>query len=111
MKNRKQLMFVLTTLAVILAMVVFLPSLISAGDLEPPGSPSPTMKTLGEVESRIPISSLPISITESGSYYLTGNMSASDDGIKVHADNVTIDLMGYAIDGSFFYFANCFMWI
>lgn len=49
MKSRKQLMIVLTTLAVILATAVFLPGVISAGDLEPPGPPASTMKTLDQI--------------------------------------------------------------
>lgn len=72
---------------------------VRAGTLDPDSSPAPTMKTLDEVEPRIPISALPYPITESGSYYLTGNMDVSGDGITVEADDVTIDLMGYTITG------------
>jgi hypothetical protein len=57
------------------------------------------MKTLDEVEPRIPISSLPFAISESGSYYLTGNLRTRGNGITVTANDVTIDLMGYAITG------------
>ena len=80
---------------------VMMMTCVFAGDLEPTGPPAPTMKTLDEVEPRIPISSLPLTISasQSGSYYLTGNLSSSGDGIKVDAENVTIDLMGYTISG------------
>lgn len=74
-----------------------------AGDLDPPpGPPTSTMKTLVEVEPRIPISSLPFLITEPGSYYLTGNLTTPPDttGISISASNVTIDLNGFAISGS-----------
>jgi len=46
------------------------------------------------------IPSLPYTITASGYYYLTGNLtSTGSSGITVNADNVTIDLMGFALSG------------
>ena len=56
----------------------------------------------GSDEVRIPIDTLPVTITASGSYYLTGNLSVTDPaahGITVNADNVSIDLMGFSITG------------
>jgi hypothetical protein len=38
-------------------------------------------------------------ISQSGSYYLTGNRNCGFTGIAVDADDVTIDLMGYALIG------------
>ena len=75
-----------------------------AGDLEPPAPPASTMKTLSEVEPRIPIpaSDTPtgtFTISQSGSYYLTGNRLCSGHGIRIEADGVTIDLMGYSLIG------------
>ena len=59
------------------------------------------MLTLSQVEPRTPISSLPFTITTSGSYYLTGNLSpgVNQNGIIVAADNVTIDLNGFTLFG------------
>ncbi len=48
------------------------------------------------------ISSLPYTISTPGYYYLTRNLSYNDGhGITVNADNVTIDLMGFTLTGSY----------
>lgn len=82
---------------------------IVAGPLTPPAGPvAPTFKTLAEVQPRTPVQSLPGSasavhvISQPGSYYLTGNLVASPGtcGIRVLADNVSIDLCGFTIDAS-----------
>lgn len=77
-------------------------NLFGQGSLTPPSAPAPSMKTLDQIESRTPISSLPYTITESGSYYVTTNLYgvAGTNGITVEANDVTIDLNGYALLGS-----------
>jgi hypothetical protein len=52
-------------------------------------------------DSRIPIAKddLPLTITESGSYYLTEDANCVSTAITVTTDNVTIDLMGYSLIG------------
>jgi hypothetical protein len=73
------------------------------GSLTPPGAPAPTMKSLDQIdaklEKRTPISSLPITITQPGAYYLTSSfdLGTGQDGIFVSALNVTIDLNGFTI--------------
>jgi hypothetical protein len=68
------------------------------GSLTPPGAPTTTMKTLAQVEPRTPISSAPFTITNSGSYYLTTNLTVSSgDGITIAATGVTLDLNGFTI--------------
>lgn len=96
MKTKKVL-----TILVLAGMGMF-SLLAGAGDLEPSGPPAATMKTLDEVEPRIPISQddVPMTITQEGSYYLTEDVNAPSSAIYVSANNVTIDLMGYQVIGS-----------
>jgi hypothetical protein len=50
-------------------------------------------------EVRMPIAALPFSISSSGSYFVTGDLTSAGAGIVVNADNVTIDLMGFSLNG------------
>jgi len=72
------------------------------GSLAPTAAPATTMRTLQQIEPRIPISSLPVTLTNSGSYYLTTNLTASagQTGITVAANNITLDLNGWTLTGS-----------
>jgi parallel beta-helix repeat protein len=78
-----------------------LSTLLAQGSLTPPGAPAPTFKTLTQIEPRTAISSLPFTITAPGSYYLTTNLtgSASQHGITISANGVTLDLMGFELSG------------
>ena len=71
------------------------------GSLTPPGAPAPTMKTLDQVEPRTIITNLPYTISQPGSYYLTTNLTGTTgvDGITISADDVTVDLNGFALLG------------
>jgi parallel beta-helix repeat protein len=82
-----------------------------AGDLNPPPGPvAPTGKTLTEVEPRIAVNATNtpgdadsvFRIIQSGSYYLTGNVSgqAAKHGIQIEVDGVTLDLNGYTLIGT-----------
>lgn len=72
------------------------------GSLTPPGAPAPIMKTLDQVEPRTPISSLPFTISQPGSYYLTSNLWATPlmQGISIATNNVTLDLGGFTLFGT-----------
>ena len=50
---------------------------LAQGPLAPPGAPGPLFKTLQQVEPRIPISALPATLSQAGSYYLTTNLTGS----------------------------------
>ena len=101
MKTPRRLLAVLLLLA---------PALLHAqGTFPPPSAPGvPLMKTLTQVEPRTPIQSLaataPYNITQSGSYYLTGNITVSTDISAIivasGVDDVTIDLNGFTIEST-----------
>jgi hypothetical protein len=73
-------------------------TLLAQGSLTPPGAPAPTMKTLQQVEPRVPISTAPFTITQPGSYYLTTNLTVSGaNAITIATNGVTLDLNGFTI--------------
>src|SRR6516165_2381871 len=72
---------------------------LAQGSLTPPGPPAPILKTLGQIEPRTPVGALPYSITNSGSYYLTTNLSGAN-GIQIQTNNVSLDLCGFTLTGT-----------
>lgn len=95
----------------ITASLVSLASIASAGSIQPPAGPiAPTMKTLQQVEPRLPLdqetapgdADALMKITNPGSYYLTANMTASAGRalLEIAASDVTVDLNGFRIQGA-----------
>ena len=97
-----------TKLLAVLA-IAAVSALLAQGPLTPPGAPAPTMKTLQQIEPRTEINATNtpgdadsiFKITQSGSYYLSGNLTgvAAKYGIEIAANDVTLDLNGFALNG------------
>lgn len=87
---------------IVFSTFVFTNATLGQGSLTPQGAPGPMMKTLQQVEPRVPISSLPYRISLPGSYYMTTNLTGSaggTNGITIATDNVTLDLNGFTLSG------------
>lgn len=70
------------------------------GSLTPPvGAPAPVMRSLDQIEARIPISDIPFTITNSGSYFATTNLVTASNGagIFIATNDVTLDLNGFTL--------------
>lgn len=94
--NTLLLLLVLLALAAIIGMLA---TRAEGGPLDPGGAPG---STDGVRLPGTPITSLPLTISQPGNYYLTRNLtiSSADVGITVFADGVTIDLAGFTLDGA-----------
>jgi hypothetical protein len=96
--------FLLVLLAMMAASIIaILASRAGAGPLDPPGPPS---SSLPQVEPRMPIppvgwnGTFPITISQSGSYFLTENLTdstATTNGIDITASHVVLDLNGFTL--------------
>ncbi len=104
MKDAKENTMILKTTAMAVIAALILACSVYAGDLEPSGPPTAgTMKTLDEVQPAEPIDSddMPMTISESGSYYFTENihLPAAITAITIEANDVTLDMKGFTLSG------------
>jgi hypothetical protein len=98
MKNQ---LFAVLALTLLAAFNSQLSTAFAQGSLTPPGAPAPTMKSLDQIEARTPISSVPFSISQPGSYYLTTNLNVTTgDAITISANDVTFNLNGFTISST-----------
>src|SRR5260221_14162402 len=100
-------------IAVCALVVICKISAFAQGPLAPPSAPTPSMKSLDQIDShvdsaagskRIPIGALNTPgdstnvylISQPGAYYLTGNINgvSSKNGLGINSDNVSVDLNG-----------------
>jgi hypothetical protein len=79
------------------------------GALTPPDVPQPTMKSLDQVEARTIVntantpgnSTNMFTISQPGSYYLTGNIAVTtNNAIAITTNGVTLDLNGFTISST-----------
>lgn len=96
-----RLLAVALTLALLSPLTSHVSTAFAQGSLTPPGAPSPTMKSLDQIEARKPISSAPFLISSAGSYYLTTNVSVTTgNAITIGVNGVTLDLNGFTISST-----------
>lgn len=99
-----------TTITATAATLLALVGIAAAGPLNPPaGAVTSTAKPLSEVEARTAVNDANtpgdfasvFKITQSGSYYLTGNITVPNakNGVQILASDVTLDLNGFTING------------
>jgi hypothetical protein len=73
---------------------------VYSGALDPSGPPAPSL--IAGLRVATPITAVPVTIEESGVYYLTDSFTVASEfgsGIAVTADDVVIDLAGFSLIG------------
>ena len=96
-----------TTITILISSLYMTIHAQAQGDLTPGSAPVATMKTLEQLEPRVDVATLAgdvlseVVITNSGSYYLSGNLEVTKpNGITIDAPGVTLDLGGFKVSWS-----------
>lgn len=99
MFNRNHL---IPEIAVCMALCAGQWSAFGQGTLTPPGAPTPMFKSLNQIEPRTPVAGGgAATISQPGSYYLTGNIAVSSgNGVTITVNHVTLDLNGFTISST-----------
>jgi hypothetical protein len=100
MKTKYRRLFIALALLALATLNSQLSTVFAQGSLTPPGVPGPTMKSLDQIEARTAITntSTLVTITQSGSYYLTHNITVTaGDAIDITTNGVTLDLNGFTL--------------
>ncbi len=81
---------------------IFFHDVSAQGFLNPAGAPAPSMRTLQQIEPGTPIDTIPFTISEPGTYFLTRNLHHGGTGsaIILSASDVTLDGRGFVITGT-----------
>jgi hypothetical protein len=97
--TRANTLLLLLVLAALVALVAMAARDARGGPLDPPAAPASTdsVRLPGT-----PISALPFTINQPGSYYLTRNLTGAPGttGVEILTSNVTLDLMGFTLSGT-----------
>jgi hypothetical protein len=95
---RLNFLAVSVVILLLLAVIAMQATGVRGGPLDPPAPPGSTDSVR---EPGTPITSIPLTISQPGKYYLTRNVTSGGlGGLVIATNNVTLDLNGFALSGT-----------